>query len=709
MNRGELLGKSITITIPTQNPLMPRYLNGKITRVGTTPTDVSGERYSAYILTVESDLWPMKLDRNMRIFQNKTVPEIIISVLREFGVAVESRLTETYRVWEYCVQYQESSLSFISRLMELEGIAYHFSHSKHSHTLVLTDSLVGFKPFPGYDSIPYHYTSSGGTTEEEGIGQWLAEDCVTPGLSSTDDYDFRKPNAWMFQARQNPVSLSPGNIDVFEWPGRYIEHRQGEYYAKVRQERWAVEHQHINGVGTATGISPGHTFELISPSFPEDNSAYLVTTATYQFEENPYASSSAGGVVHHIRFAVIPADIPYRPEPVTQWPRTFGPQTARVTGPEGESIWTDKYGRIKVKFHWDRRVESDDTSSCWVRVSSAWAGQGFGGIQIPRVGDEVIVDFINGDPDRPIVTGRVYNEACMPPWDLPAAATIMGFRTQSKDGHSGNSSHLLFEDNPGSETVDLHAERDLNISVENHRNVKVEGNQYTSILGEQQKEVMARSELNYRSELYTIVGGPETRILNSNLATTIKNGRSLNIQSGGDKLAITGGQVTRIIGPYQQHVTENVTQCFESEVNTTIKGNKRETHNGSVDIHISKDWTQTINGETTIKNKGKWSHYVEGELILKSPHIIIDSPSVTYTHNEENSFWNNVLSVKVFSATFKVMDVSVVDFSASVKGVTYNNTGFDLSTKEGQVEFVGSVKSVSSPLLNMLAGLTIIS
>jgi len=331
---------------------------------------------------------------------------------------------------------------------------------------VLTDAATQHQPFSGYEVIPYHQTPSGGSTDEEGISQWALEDSVTPGIYSLDDYDFRKPNAWLFQAQQNPASPKPGSIDVYDWPGRFVETGHAEFYARIRQERWQVEHQQIQATATAAGIAPGHTFTLTNAPFFSDNGEYLVTAAGYHFEENRYASGE-GETIHRTNFTVIPASVSYRPAQSTAWPRTYGPQTAKVVGPQGESIWTDKYGRVKVKFHWDRLAKGDDTSSCWVRVSSAWAGQGYGGVQIPRVGDEVVVDFINGDPDRPIITGRVYNDASMPPWALPAAATQMGFYSRSKDGHKDNANILRFEDKAGHEQIWIHAEKNMDTDIEN--------------------------------------------------------------------------------------------------------------------------------------------------------------------------------------------------------------------------------------------------
>ncbi|EMX8900729.1 type VI secretion system tip protein VgrG, partial [Enterobacter bugandensis] len=466
--------------------------------------------------------------RNLRIFQGQTVPQIVKTLLGEHQVNVEDKLTGSYRVWDYCVQYQESSLDFISRLMELEGIAYHFRHEADKHTLVLTDAATQHQPFSGYEVIPYHQTPSGGSTDEEGISQWALEDSVTPGIYSLDDYDFRKPNAWLFQAQQNPASPKPGSIDVYDWPGRFVDKGHGEFYARIRQERWQVEHQQIQATATAAGIAPGHTFTLTNAPFFSDNGEYLVTAAGYHFEENRYASGE-GETIHRTDFTVIPSAVVYRPAQSTTWPRTYGPQTAKVVGPKGESIWTDKYGRVKVKFHWDRLAKGDDTSSCWVRVSSAWAGQGYGGVQIPRVGDEVVVDFINGDPDRPIITGRVYNDASMPPWALPAAATQMGFYSRSKDGHKDNANILRFEDKAGHEQIWIHAEKNMDTDIENSE---------THDVGVDRRKTIGQDEnITIKRNLKSDVGNNETHnIGNKHVINVGKDQTVLTMDKEGNAL-----------------------------------------------------------------------------------------------------------------------------------------------------------------------------
>ncbi len=307
-----------------------------------------------------------------------------------------------------------------------------------------------------------------------------------------------------------------------------------------------MEHQQIQATATATGIAPGHTFALYNAPFFSDNGEYLTTEANYFLEENRYASGSDGETVHRTDFTVIPSSVVFRPAPVTAWPKTHGPQTAKVVGPQGESIWTDKYGRIKVKFHWDRQAKGDDTSSCWVRVSSAWAGQGFGGVQIPRVGDEVVIDFINGDPDRPIVTGRVYNEASMPPWSLPAAATQMGFLSRSKDGSVDNANALRFEDKAGEEQVWLHAERNFDVDVENDETHTIEKN-HTQFVGENETlRVMKDQKSGVKVNTLNLTGSDRhDKVVNS---FTLSAGSSLRLECGESAIELTNDGNINIVG-----------------------------------------------------------------------------------------------------------------------------------------------------------------
>ncbi|PXW02185.1 type VI secretion system secreted protein VgrG [Pantoea ananatis] len=695
IDRKSLLGKPVTFTLPTDGLLSavnPRYINGKITQIGVRSEELGGVRYAVYGLTVESDLWPMKRDRNLRIFQSQTVPQIVQTLLKEYGVNVETRLAGSYRVWEYCVQYQESSFDFISRLMELEGMYYFFRHEADKHTLVLCDAPDQHQAFPGYETIAYHVTPSGGSVTEEGVSQWALSESVTPGMYSTDDYDFRKPNAWMLQARQNPVSPTPGSVDVYDWPGRFVEHGHGEYYARIRQEVWQVEHHMVSGSGTATGIAPGYTFSLLNAPHFSDNGKYLVTSAHYDFEENSYASGDVGATRHNIDFTVLPAAVTYRAKPETPWPKTHGPQTAKVVGPKGESIWTDKYGRVKVKFHWDRLAKGDDTSSCWVRVSSAWAGQGFGGVQIPRVGDEVVVDFINGDPDRPIITGRVYNEASMPPWDLPGDATRMGFMTRSKDGHQANASYLFFEDKPGGELLNMHAEKDMNISVENDKTVAIDGSRTTTIGKEQNDEVTGDATFHYKQKRTTTVDQLESNIFNNGESTEIKNGRKLNLKSGGDESNITGGQKLNLNGTREVTISNGDILNVQAEGRKQyINGNVEEEINGNVGVNINGNWTQTVEGGTAFISSPNLIR------IQSATKVEIDSPQGLYTN-------------KGLNVSFNGASMSFNGISTSVNGTSISWTPINMSTSltsivHSPMNHVRSLTKIESTMQNVAIGL----
>ncbi|SQJ03408.1 Uncharacterized protein conserved in bacteria [Serratia rubidaea] len=725
LDRRAMLGQPITLTIPTQGVLSaPRYLNGKVTSVNVHSADINGARYAVYTLTMESDLWPLKRDRNQRIFQNQRVPDIVRTVLGEYGVQVEEQLSGSYRSWEYCVQYQESSYDFISRLMELEGIYFFFRHEADKHTLVLHDAPQQHQPFSGYEVIPYHATPSGGSTGEQGIGQWAISERVTPGIYSIDDYDFRKPNAWLFQARQNPSSPQPGQIDYYDWPGHFVEHGDGEFYARVRQEEWQAEHQRINATATALGIVPGCTFTLLNPPFASDNGEYLVLSARYDLEENSYASGGEEAV-HRIEMTVIPADTPYRSPQRTPWPRTHGPQTARVVGPQGESIWTDKYGRVKVKFHWDRQAKGDETSSGWVRVSSAWAGQGFGGVQIPRVGDEVVIDFINGDPDRPMVTGRVYNEASMPPWALPAGATMMGFMTRSKDGHSDNSSHLFFEDKAGSEMVQLHAEKDMNISVENDKTVAIDGNRTTTIQKKQKDEVIGDATFIYHGTRTTTVTKKETKTFEDGEKVTITNGRSSEIASGGEKLKITGERRVETVGTEEQIVSKKVTRRYNDGMDFYLDGKRYDQITGERHVIVTDDVTdeyqsnlnQTITKNVDTKILGNWKQDAKEGMTLTSDQMItIDSKvKVSIKTPAALEYKDHKETMSMFSFDFTAAKVVTEGYSTTITvggklglaTMKFDKTGFDLSTKEGRVEFGQAMVQVGQ-IMSQFNGLTII-
>ncbi|WP_367143912.1 type VI secretion system Vgr family protein [Pantoea stewartii] len=682
IERSALLGKAATVVVPTQSLANPRYFNGKITRVAVSAVEMSGTRYAVYTLTLEPDLWPMKRDRNQRIFQEQTVPQIVQTLLSEYQVNVENNLSGSYRNWDYCVQYQESSFDFINRLMELEGITWHVRHEAGKHTIVLTDATAQYTPFSGYEVIPYHQTPSGGSTSEEGISQWALTDSVTPGLYSLDDYDFRKPNAWLFQARQNPTSPSPGTIDVYDWPGRFVEHGHGEFYARIRQERWQVEHQQTHGTATAMGIVPGSTFQLTNAAFFSDVGEYLVTAADYQFEENRYASGPDSQTIHRTEFSVIPAGVVFRPEQKTPWPRTGGPQTAKVVGPKGESIWTDRYGRVKVKFHWDRLAKGDDTSSCWVRVSSAWAGQGFGGVQIPRVGDEVVVDFINGDPDRPIITGRVYNEASMPPWALPAAATQMGFMSRSKDGSPDNANALRFEDKPGEEQLWLHAERNMDTEVENDETHDV-GSNRTKTVGKDETSHIKQNRTRTVDGNETIsVGQDRSKTISGNETTTVQQNRTETVK-GNETLSVEQNRDETITGNHTTTVKSNNTGTVEGKQTLTVIQDRTRTVQGNEKVSVQQNRTVQVTGNQTLDVTG-------------NRHVSVNSNEARTIAQKQDVTIGAGRTLSITGGDTRFTQGSVADSATDTFHINVGESGILISNGSVQITAGGSTITINA-------------
>ncbi|QCT21335.1 type VI secretion system tip protein VgrG [Jejubacter calystegiae] len=676
LDRRALLGQSVTLAIPTQNLLTPRYLNGKVTEAALRNEEIDGTRYALYQLRLEPDLWPMMRDRNLRIFQQQTVPQIVKTLLAEQNVQCEDRLTGSYRQWEYCVQYQESSYNYISRLMELEGIYYFFRHEMGKHTLVLMDAPQSHQPFKGYESIPYHVTASGGTTREEGVSQWAVNDVVTPGIYSLDDYDFRKPNAWLFQARQNPASPKPGQIDVYDWPGRFVDHQHGEFYARIRQEAWQAEHQQISATGTALGIAPGHTFSLHNAPSTRDSEEYLVTRAEYRLRDNPYASGGEASE-QRIDFNVIPADIVFRPRQEAEWPKTYGPQTARVVGPKGESIWTDKYGRIKVKFHWDRLAAGDDTSSCWVRVSSAWAGQGFGGVQIPRVNDEVVIDFINGDPDRPLVIGRVYNEASMPPWALPAAATQMGFMSRTKDGSAENANALRLEDKAGAEQVWIQAERNMDTNVKMEESHTVGTNRTKTVGADETSHIKQNRTKNVDGNETVAVGQNRTKTISGNETTTIKQNRSDTIE-GNETLTVQQNRSESITGNHDATVKGNQTMTVSQERSRTVNGNEKVSIAKNRSVQVTGHQTLGVNGNREASIGGN-----ENKIITKKQEvsigagrsIVINGGDTRYTDGTVSDGASQRFQISVGESTGIMLSPGSIEIVAGGASITINADG----------------------------------
>lgn len=585
----QMLSQAITVRID-RGWSEPRYLNGQVIRCKMVGRATPTSRHYIYRATLRPWLWYLTQTKDSKIFQEQSVPDVIREVLAEYNYPVEFKLTGAYRKWEYCVQYEESDFDFISRLMEHEGMYYWFRHEEGVHTLVITDDVANHEPFPGQEDIPYYGPDRVVQADREYISSWQPAEQVTPGRFATADYDFKKPAASLDVLRSNPGSYSQGDLEVYEWLGGYTDPDQGEHYSRVRLEALQAQQSQASGLSNCTALAPGRSINLRNHPRLSENREYLVQSARYDIQETSYSTDEDSESLFEVHFVMVPTTVQFRPARVTALPRTHGPQTAKVVGKPGEEIWTDRYGCVKVQFRWDRYGKTNENSSCWVRVSSPWAGGGFGGIQLPRVGDEVIVDFIGGYPDRPIIIGRVFNASNMPPWDLPGNSTQSGFLSRSKDGDRSTANALMFEDRGGMERIWLHAERDLATEVEANELHTVDGNRTTLIQGNDTLTVMStRASTTHGHESETFLAGAD-RTVTGEVNETV---------TGNENRTFTGDVVETITGNVDETITGNLTQTTVGDVTRGITGNVTDTTTGNVDETITGDLTQTTTGNVT--------------------------------------------------------------------------------------------------------------
>ena len=559
----DLLGKPVAVRIEERAGAR-RYLNGIVARASLIGRQA--QRHYGYELTVRPWLWLATRRSDCRIFQNKTVPEIIDDVLSPYGFPMQMRLTERYAPREYCVQYNETDTAFVSRLMESEGIYYYFEHTEQAHTLVLCDAQSSHAALPGYETIPYIGADRSTIADEEHIDSWRPAQEVSIGGYEATDYDYTKPRADLSVKHDDPRGHDYDRYAMYEWPGGYADDTSGLRYGRVRLEALQAEHERAEAHTDVRAMAPGYLFTLERCPRDEQNRAYLVLRCRYRFQENPYATDdSEEHVLHETTLLAQPTQLPYRPPRETPKPRTNGPQTAVVVGPAGEEIWTDEYGRVKLQFQWDRYGGRDQNASCWVRVSSPWAGGGFGGVQIPRVGDEVVVDFLSGDPDRPIVTGRVYNGERMPPWELPMSATQSGLLSRSSPG--GGTAHanaFRFEDRKGAEQLWMHAERNFDAETELDHTVSV-GHDHTHTVGNdesmqvknnRQRSVGQNESVNIGQHRTAQIGGNESHAVGGNRSVAVEGDSTHTVSKGNHTLSVVSGAHDVFVQGNSTHVVE---------------------------------------------------------------------------------------------------------------------------------------------------------
>jgi type VI secretion system secreted protein VgrG len=519
-----LVGKSIDVTLKGGDGV-GRVLNGIVARLT--------QGSSRCTLEMRPWLWLLTLARTDRIFQNKSVIDIVKAVLADYdGRTMRSDCVLSYDKIEYCVQYEESDFDFVSRLLETAGIAYRFEHEAGTHTLVLVDDPAKFPSCPNAATVPWQ--SLGGRNEwlsDARIESVELERSAVPDGFVAADYNFTTP--------ATDLIGTTGNGKVYEYPGGFALKADGDNVSKRRSEELTALAGLLYGSSPLRHLASGTAFTLSGHPADPFNGKYVLLSVTHHAERRQYSNN----------FVAFPATVPFRPPRRTRKPRIAGAQTAIVVGASGKEIWTDEYGRIKVQFHWDRLGTNDENSSCWVRVSQSWSGKSWGAFTLPRVGQEVVVSFLEGDPDRPLVTGCVYNGDNPVPYALPDNQTRTTLKSQSSPDAVGFN-ELRFEDKKDNEEVFLQAQKDLVVTVLN------------------------------------------------NATETVKKDRTVTVQEGNDAFTVSKGNWTTAIE------TGNATHGVKGNSTVTIEGNSDETVKGNASQTVSGNLTIEVTGNVTIKASG---------------------------------------------------------------------------------------------------------
>lgn len=582
-----IIGASVTVKFAL--PAGPvRYFNGIVSRFMHAGGDKAFSSYSAELVP---SLWLLTLSRDRVIYQNKTASDIIKAVLGEFGVTFDAQLTGTYGSREYCVQYDETALEFISRLMEEEGIFYFFTFRNGGHTMVLGDSTSAHTVCADAATLRY-FPDQGGKRMIDVVNQLEYESRLVAQKFEYGDYNYLTPST----ALKAESAGATGKGKQFQYPGKHAVVADGTQRAKVRSEASQVDGAVCRGTSYCYPLSAGKKFTLSGHSRTALNTSLVLRAVTHTASNDQYSNA----------FEAFPATTPFRPPRVASLPRVSGSQTALVVGPSGEEIWTDKHGRIKVQFHWDRLGVKDENSSCWVRVAQSWAGLSWGSLFLPRIGQEVVVSYVDGDPDRPLVTGCVYNAENTPPVTLPGMQTQSTIKSRSsKQGAAGN--EMRMEDKKDAEEFYFHAQKDMKVEIENDLSTKLIKGSETHTLEKGDRTV----DVQTGKEIHKVKGTRELTV----------TGNETHTNSADFKQAVTGNYELKVTGNLVIDVTGSISiksgTSFKSEAGTalTSKAGTALTNEAGTSLTNKAGLDLTNQAGTGLKNKAGTTLDNEGAMV----------------------------------------------------------------------------------------------
>lgn len=499
--------------------------------------------YYIYRLTLRPWLWLLSRTSDCRIFHEQDAPTIIRTVFQDRGfVDFQFRLTESYAKREYCVQYRQTDLDFVLRLMEEEGIYYFFEHSEDRHVLVLVDAKASHRPVVGLPPVMYQARYASGRTDQESIAEINTNRRFQFGKVALKDYDYLNPGDALLTSFASKASHARGELEIYDYPGRYVDEKVGERLAKVRLEAEQATDKRRQATGDVVALFPGALFTLRNHPELSENIEFLVVRCTHRFAAQEYRSTVAleAGEPYTATYELQNAETAFRAPAVTAKPQVMGPQTAKVVGAAGEEIDVDEHGRILVQFHWDRRRDK----SRRVRIAQTWSGKKWGSIMIPRIGQEVVVEYLEGDPDQPLVIGTVYNKDMKVPYDLPGDKTKGGVKSNSSKGGDGYN-EFVFEDKKNEEEIGLHAQKDLKIVVLNSETKEVGQRFATPVGSPSRKTTLKKGD----DELTLSTGSQKVDIAVDQTITVgkkvlIEATMEIQLKVGGTKITLTQGQLT---------------------------------------------------------------------------------------------------------------------------------------------------------------------
>ncbi len=632
INFEDLLGQKVTIRLDISEDEQ-RFFNGHVSRFSQSGNQGS---FAVYKATVHPWLWFLTRTSDCCIFQQKTVPDIIKEVFRRHGFTdFEERLSGSYRTWEYCVQYRETDFNFVSRLMEQEGIYYYFKHEEEKHTLILSDAYSSHEPVPGYESIPYYPPDDSSVRDEESISNWYISKQVQPGIYALNEYDFKRPKANLEVNSNIAREHSASDFEVYDYPGEYVESTEGDSYVRTRIEELHAQYEQAQGQGDARGIMCGGLFELSEHPREDQDREYLVVAATHTIYSDAFESGSGGGgSTYSNSFSVIDSQTSFRPERITPKPMVQGPQTAMVVGPAGEEIYTDEHGRVKLQYHWDRYGLSDENSSCWIRVSQVHAGKGFGGIDTPRIGEEVIVEFLEGDPDRPIITGRVYNGDNAPPGDLPGASMVSGMKSNSTPGGGGNNA-IMLDDTKGNEGLNTNAQYNMDTTVGNDQTNTINNNRTTSVSVDDTESVGSNQKIDIGSNQEIAVGADQKISVGSNKDVTVGANHTENVGAN-QNITIGSSKTENVSVLYSLTVGAAMNQAVGAALIQEVGAAKVVEIGAAYMLDVGAVMKESVGASknsdigATLSEKigGAHNEKVSGAYALKASQVKIEAPKI---------------------------------------------------------------------------------